>query len=120
MEKISKGKEMISQREIVLLSFPFSDLRTSKVRPAIVVSNDEYNSKFDDIIAVPLTTNLKFRDYAFVITGRDLEWGELIKESNVKVDRIFSVDKKLVRLAIGRVNMNIHRRIREIISELIK
>jgi mRNA interferase MazF len=111
---------MISQREIVLLSFPFSDLRTSKVRPAIVVSTDGYNSKFDDIIAVPLTTNLKFRDYAFVITSMDLESGKLIKESNVKVDRIFSVDKKLVRLTIGRVNRNVHRRIKEIISELIK
>ena len=95
-------------------------MRTSKIRPAIVISNDEYNGKFDDIVAVPLTTNLKFRDYTFVITSKDLEWGELIKESNVKADRIFSVDKKLVRLTIGRVNRNIHRRIREIISELIK
>lgn len=111
---------MTSQREIVLLSFHFSDLRTSKVRPAIVISTDEYNNKFNDIIAVPLTTNLKFRDYAFVITNKDLEWGKLIKESNVKVDRIFSVDKKLVRLTIGRVNRNVHRRIKEIICELIK
>lgn len=111
---------MISQREIILLSFPFSDLRTSKVRPAIVISNNEYNSKFDDIIAVPLTTNLKFRDYAFVITNKDLDRGRLIKDSNVKVDRIFSVDKNLVRFAIGRVNRNVHRRIKEIISELIK
>ncbi len=111
---------MISQREIILLSFPFSDLRTSKVRPAIVVSNDNYNSRFDDIIAVPLTTNLKFRDYAFVITNKDLDQGRLIKDSNVKVDRIFSVDKKLVRFTIGRVNRNTHRKIKEIISELIK
>lgn len=111
---------MISQRDVILLSFPFSDLRTSKVRPAIVISNNEYNSKFDDIIAVPLTTNLKFRDYAFVITNQDLDRGRLIKDSNVKVDRIFSVDKNLVRLTIGRVNRNVHRRIKEIISELIK
>ncbi len=111
---------MIRQREIVLLSFPFSDLRTSKVRPAIVISNNEYNNKFGDIIAVPLTTNLKLRDYAFVITNRDLDRGRLIRDSNVKVDRIFSVEKNLVRLAIGRVNRNVHRKIKKIISELIK
>ena len=110
---------MISQREIVLLSFPFSNLRTSKVRPAIVISNNEYNRNSDDIIAVPLTSNLKIRDYAFLITNRDLERGRLIMDSNVKVDRIFSVDKKLVRLTIGRVSRNVHRRIKEIISELI-
>jgi len=110
---------MISQREIVLLSFPFSNLRTSKVRPAIVISNNEYNRNSDDIIAVPLTSNLKIRDYALLITNRDLERGRLIMDSNVKVDRIFSVDKKLVRLTIGRVSRNVHRRIKEIISELI-
>ena len=110
---------MISQREIVLLSFPFSNLRTSKVRPAIVISNNEYNKNSDDIIAVPLTSNLKIRDYAFLITNRDLERGRLIVDSNVKVDRIFSVDKKLVRLTIGRVSRNVHKRIKEIISELL-
>jgi len=110
---------MISQREIVLLSFPFSNLRTSKVRPAIVISNNEYNRNSDDIIAVPLTSNLKIRDYALLITNRDLERGRLIMDSNVKVDRIFSVDKKLVRLTIGRVSRKVHRRIKEIISELI-
>ena len=110
---------MISQREIVLLSFPFSNLRTSKVRPAIVISNSEYNKNSGDIIAVPLTSNLKIRDYAFLITNRDLERGRLIVDSNVKVDRIFSVDKKLVRLTIGRVSRNVHKRIKEIITELI-
>ena len=111
---------MISQREIVLLSFPFSDLSASKVRPAIVISNDEYNSKFDDIIVVPLTMNLKFKEYAFVITNKDLVRGRLIKDSNVKVDRIFSVEKRLVRLTIGRVNRNVHKRIKKIIFGLIK
>ncbi len=39
---------MISQRDVVLLKFPFSDLRSSKVRPALVLSNDDYNSRFED------------------------------------------------------------------------
>ena len=68
---------------------------------------------------MPLTSNLKIRDYAFLITNRDLERGRLIVDSNVKVDRIFSVDKKLVRLTIGRVSRNVHKRIKEIISELL-
>ncbi|MHB1868174.1 MAG: type II toxin-antitoxin system PemK/MazF family toxin [Nitrososphaerales archaeon] len=50
---------MISRRDIVLLTFPFSDLSGSKVRPAVVLSNDEHNAKFEDFIAVPMTSNLK-------------------------------------------------------------
>jgi len=111
---------MISQREIILLSFPFSDLRTSKVRPAIVISNNEYNNKSNDMIVVPLTTNLQSRCYSFVITNSDLDRGRLIKDSSVRVDRILSVDKNLVRLAIGRVNRRVQSRIKKMISELIK
>ncbi|MBI3842937.1 MAG: type II toxin-antitoxin system PemK/MazF family toxin [Thaumarchaeota archaeon] len=111
---------MVSQRDIVLLSFPFSDLKSSKVRPALVLSNNEYNRKFEDFIAVPLTTNLKSRDYSVLVSNRDLESGRLIVDSNIKVDRIFSVSKKLVRMNIGRINRDIHSRIKKIIVELIE
>ena len=50
---------MISQRQIVLLNFQFSGLKIFKVRPAIVLSNDEYNKKSKDVVVVPLTSNLK-------------------------------------------------------------
>lgn len=108
------------QRDIILLSFPFSDLKSSKVRPALVLSNNEYNRKFEDFIAVPLTTNLVSRQYSVLLTNRDLESGRLIVDSNVKVDRIFSVSKKLVRMNIGRINKDAHCRIKKIIVELIE
>lgn len=110
---------MISQRDIVLLSFPFSDLKSSKVRPVLVLSNDKYNDKFEDFIAVPLTTNLKSRGYSIVISNKDLESGRLIVESSIKVDRIFSVNKNLVRMNIGKINTNIHNKIKKIITELV-
>lgn len=111
---------MLSQRDIVLLSFPFSDLKSSKVRPALVLSNNEYNKKFEDFIAVPLTTNLKSREYSLVLSNKDLERGKLIVESSIKVDRIFSVSKKLVRMNIGRANKDVYDRIRKVILEIIK
>jgi mRNA interferase MazF len=44
-----------TQKDVVLVKFPFTDLTSSKVRPAIVVSNNYINSS-DDIIVVMLTT----------------------------------------------------------------
>lgn len=111
---------MILQRDIVLLSFPFSDLKSSKVRPALVLSNDRYNRKFEDFIAIPLTTNLKSREYSILITNKNLESGRLIVDSNAKIDRIFSVSKKLVKVNIGKINKETHNRIRTILEELIK
>ncbi|MGQ0638750.1 MAG: type II toxin-antitoxin system PemK/MazF family toxin [Nitrososphaerota archaeon] len=111
---------MISQSDIVLLSFPFSDLKSSKVRPALVLSNNEYDRKFEDFIAVPLTTNLKSREYAVLVTNKDLESGKLIVDSNIKIDRIFSVSKKLVRMNIGRISKETYNKIKKIIVELIE
>ena len=79
---------MILQRDIVLLLFPFSDLKSSKVRPALVLSSNEYNRKFDDFIAVPLTTNLKSREYTILITNKNLESGRLVVDSNIKIESL--------------------------------
>ena len=102
-----------------MLSFPFSDLKSHKVRPALVLSNNEYNRKFEDFIAIPLTTNLKSRGYSVLITNRDLESGSLVVQSLIKVDRVFSVSKKLVRMNIGRINKDTHNKIKKIIFDLM-
>ena len=111
---------MTSQRDIVLISFPFSNLSQSKTRPAVVISNDFYNSKFTDIIVVPITSNLNERDFTILLTNKDLETGSLLKESKIKVDRIFSVDKNLIKAVIGKVNSKIHKQILEILNDLVK
>lgn len=109
----------MEQRDLILVSFPFSDFGGSKLRPAIIISNDDYNKKFADVLAVPLTTNLELRDYALIITPADLEKGELIKESKVKVDKLFSVEKKLVRMIIGRISQKKFAAIQKMIYGLI-
>ncbi len=111
---------MISQRDVVLISFPFSDLKNSKVRPVLVLSNDKYNRKFEDFIAIPLTTNVKSREYSVLITNKNLERGRLIIDSNVKIDRIFSINKNLVRMNIGRINKDTYTRIKKILVDLIE
>ncbi len=111
---------MISQRDIVLLTFPFSDLKGSKVRPAIVLSNNPYNKKSEDIVVVPLTTNLRMEKYDMLLTNQELEIGNLVADTKIKIDMIFSVNKKLVRMSIGRVNKQVFEKIKKILFELLK
>jgi len=111
---------MISQRDIVLLSFPFSNLQSSKVRPAIVLSNDRYNRSSKDFVAVPLTSNLQLRDHAILVSNRELESGNLVVDSKVKVDRVFSVSQRLVRMKIARVKAETHEKITKMLFELLR
>jgi mRNA-degrading endonuclease toxin of MazEF toxin-antitoxin module len=110
---------LILQRDVVLISFPFSDLRTSKVRPAVALSRDSYNRRSEDFIAVPLTSNLKVRDYALLITNGDLESGKLVVDSKAKVDRVFSVSQSLVRMKIGRVKTQTHQNMVKMLVGLV-
>ena len=110
---------MIFQRDVVLISFPFSDLRTSKVRPAVVLSKDSYNRRSKDFIAVPLTSNLKVRGYTTLITNKELESGRLVVDSKAKVDRVFSVSQSLVRMTVGRVKIDTHQKLVRILTGLV-
>jgi len=71
----------VIQREIVLIEYPFSDLLGSKIRPALIISNELFNKKSDNCIAAHLTTVLKDEPYSVNITQDDLESGELMKPS---------------------------------------
>jgi len=50
----------------------------------------------------------------------DLEFGELIYESDVRVDKILSVDRKLIRYKVGKVKRYVVDRIKKVLGELIK
>ncbi len=110
---------MILQRQIALLSFPLSNLQASKVRPVIVISNDKYNKKSHDIVVIPLTSNLRKTGYDMIITNNNLEKGNLVVESRAKVDRVFSVEQKLIRLSIGQINKNTFAELKTILSKLV-
>ena len=45
--------------DVVLVPFPFSDLSTTKVRPAVVVSGSLYHATEPDLILSALTSKIK-------------------------------------------------------------
>lgn len=95
---------IISQKEIVLLPYPFTNLEGTKVRPALAVSNNNFNNKSDDCVMVPLTSVLKDEPYSIIITQEDLVSGKLLKPSRIRADKIFTVQKNLIIMKIGKLN----------------
>ena len=94
----------IKQKDIVLLPYPFTDLEGTKVRPAMVVSNDIFNNKSADCIMVPLTSVIKDHPYSILINQIDLSSGKLLKPSRIRADKVFTVEKKLIIMKIGILN----------------
>ena len=111
---------MYKQRDILLIPIPFTDLTSSKKRPVLVLSNDDYNSKTDDIIVAAITSNLTSKDYSVFITNSDLLEGNLIADSCVRVDKIYTLAQNIVIKKFGEVNENVMNEVKNKINELIK
>lgn len=103
------------QRDIVLVSFPFSDLSTSKRRPAIIISNRTYNMRNDDVICCAITSNPRNYAGCVPITNADLDEGYLNYESQIKPTKIFTLNKNLIIKSLARLNIE---KSREIIRNL--
>ena len=71
------------------------------------------------MIVIPLTSNLTKTDYDMIITNQNLEEGNLIVDSRAKINRIFSVEQKLIRVNIGRINKKTFSEIKTILSRLV-
>jgi mRNA interferase MazF len=107
------------QGDILLIPVPFTDLSSRKRRPVIVVSNDIYNRKTDDIVVIAMTSNPLAVDYSFTITSSDLERGELNRPGKVRVDKIYTLSQSIILKTFGRVDSNVLDRIRTMLQDLI-
>ena len=102
MQRKSLRKSEIAQGDVILVDFSYSDLQRSKFRPALVMSNSGYNSKSPDIVVLRITSKHR-RRWAIKLTNEDLESGILDVESYVKVDSIFTIEKRMVAKVVGRL-----------------
>ena len=80
------------------MPFPYSDLSSSKRRPVLVVSNDDYNKKFQDVVVCVITSNQYTDAYSLPLEKNDLEIGVLPESSVVKAHKLFTVHRsKIIR-----------------------
>jgi mRNA interferase MazF len=85
-----------SRHDIVLLPIPFTDLRSTKVRPAIVVGHGAWPG---DLFVVPISSQIVGAD----LTLLDWQAAGLNVASGIK-SQICTVEDRLVRKVVGRLS----------------
>ena len=93
----------MEQRDLFLVPFPFSDQKGKKIRPVIIISNNEFNKSSEDILVVGVTSNISKDKYSFLLDNNDLEEGKLITKCCIKCENILKIDKKLIIRKIGKL-----------------
>jgi mRNA interferase MazF len=107
----------MKQQELAWIKIPFSDFSQTKIRPALVISNNDYNSKCEDIVICAVTSNLQKTAYSISLEQKDLVSGSLQIESRIKADKIMQIDKKLAIRAFAKIN---EKKFDETIAEIKK
>ncbi len=91
--------ENLSIGEVVLATFPFSNLESTKVRPCLVVGIAE----FDDLALCQITSKRYHSKTALSFTNSDLASGSIITNSFIRPDKIATLDKAMIRRKLGRL-----------------
>jgi mRNA interferase MazF len=98
----------VRRGDIVILDVPFSDRTGSKVRPAVVVQDDDLNQRLADTIIALITSSPRRFTGADSQLPIDLATAEgrqsgLRTASVVQCENLVTVEKSFIRGTIGRI-----------------
>ena len=91
------------QWDIVLIPFPFTDLKVVKKRPGLIISPDHFNRDEQDVIIVYLTSNLKSRDRAGDYRIMEWEAANLPKPTLARM-KFATISKSIIQKKLGRLH----------------
>lgn len=91
----------ISKGDVVKIEFPFSDGVGSKIRPSLVISNDEVHD-IGDVLVVQITSGPKSDDLPIPIEANDLD-SPLPLKSYIRLHKIFVVERQMISGVISRL-----------------
>ena len=105
-----------SRGEIVWVKFPFSDAATTKLRPALVISNNLVN-RTNDYLLMQITSRFRNDSLSFIINETDYTGSPLLKQSELRLHKIFIINESLIAGGITNVTVGF---MKLVISRLIK
>ena len=99
---------------IVLITFPFTDLSGSKLRPVVILAET-----IEDVTVAFITTQLKWQETTDVVlspsSGNNLKLPSLIRTS-----KIATLDKALIKGTIGKLTIEETKALDEKLKQIFK
>jgi len=86
--------------DIVLIQFPFTNLKASKKRPVLIVKN---TNELGDFVCFQITSQSS-QTSLFPIDNKNIKEGELKLLSFVKYDKCFTLHTEIVDKKLATVN----------------
>lgn len=108
--------EQFSVRDIVFVRFPFSDLRNSKLRPAVIISN----ALHEEWILCQITSKPYADPMSLEINDADFDEGTLKLTSYIRPSKIFTAHESIIVKRAATLSLDTHKSLVDKIIGLIK
>ena len=83
--------------DIVVIEFPFSNLKSAKRRPVLIIKVP----KGEDVIVAQITGESYEKFVEIPIKKEDFKQGSLKRDSYIRIDKIASIEKYLIKYKAG-------------------
>ncbi len=101
----------MNRGDIVLVTFPFTDFTSTKVRPAVIISNDDMNKTRGDVIVAFIASKIqrltKDTDFIMEDTASGFSNTGLKQQSLFRMAKIMTLDRSMISVRIGKVSEEI-------------
>ena len=101
--------------DVVVIQFPFSDLSSSKRRPALVVAV----ASPDDIILAQITSHNFRDDCSIELANEDFVSGGLNLDSNIRPNKLFTAEISIIAYKAGCIKIQKMKEVASAITELV-
>lgn len=108
--------------DIVLIKYPFSDLIGNKVRPALVISSEQYNRTSQDALFIAISSVIDSpRSVDLLISSTHVDFSRtgLHVASLVKTDKIFCLLQSSTARFLGDVSVSMQKEIDSRLRDLL-
>ena len=100
--------------DVVVVPFPFSDLSSTKRRPALVAAT---LGTADDVVLCQITSRTVADNFSIHIAESDFVTGGLRRKSNVRPNRLFTADTRIILYRAGQLSI---RKMRAVTAKIIE
>ncbi len=104
--------------DLVLVPFPFTDQRTTKRRPAVVVSSGAYHRERPDLIILAVTSQVRAAPMVGETAIKKWKEAGLLKPSVFK-PLLATVEKGLVLHKLGRLEDEDRQALRAVLDDIL-
>jgi mRNA interferase MazF len=109
--------EGLSVGQVVLATFPFSDLTSPKIRPCFIIGIAE----FDDVVLCQITSNRYGSKRAISLReSKDFAEGSIVTDSFIRPDKIVTLDQQLIKHVLGTVTRKKQLEVKSSLKEFLE